>query len=76
MKKSLFQNYRLSQQIITLLHSYEGPDNYIYDIKWSPFHPALFALVYDTIKFSEFNLKGGTEVISIHLLFAFLKLLM
>ncbi|GBB83976.1 hypothetical protein RclHR1_10620001 [Rhizophagus clarus] len=51
-----------SPQTITPLYSFEGADDYVYDVKWSPIHPALFASVDGTGKFSLWNLNVDTEV--------------
>ncbi|CAG8778724.1 8452_t:CDS:2, partial [Racocetra fulgida] len=51
-----------SAQVIAPLHSFEGSDDYVYDVKWSPCHPALFASVDGTGKFSIWNLNVDTEV--------------
>ncbi|CAG8760953.1 8347_t:CDS:10, partial [Cetraspora pellucida] len=50
-----------SPQVISPLHSFEGSDDYVYDVKWSPCHPALFASVDGTGKFSIWNLNVDTE---------------
>ncbi|CAJ0913167.1 15505_t:CDS:2, partial [Entrophospora sp. SA101] len=39
-----------------------GADDYVYDVKWSPTHPALFGSVDGTGKFSVWNLNDETEV--------------
>ncbi|CAG8624025.1 5095_t:CDS:10 [Cetraspora pellucida] len=49
-------------QIITPLHSFESSDDYVYDVKWSPRHPAQFASVDGTGKFSLWNLNMDVEV--------------
>uniref|UniRef100_A0A1D1Z0P9 Cytoplasmic dynein 1 intermediate chain 1 n=1 Tax=Anthurium amnicola TaxID=1678845 RepID=A0A1D1Z0P9_9ARAE len=49
-------------QTITPLYSFEGADDYVYDVKWSPNHPALFASVDGTGRFSLWNLNMDTEV--------------
>ncbi|CAG8463596.1 9080_t:CDS:10 [Paraglomus brasilianum] len=51
-----------AQQTISPIHSFEGADDYVYDVKWSPRHPALFASVDGTGKFSLWNLNIDTEV--------------
>ncbi|CAG8509792.1 3071_t:CDS:10 [Funneliformis caledonium] len=51
-----------SPQSITPLYSFESADDYVYDVKWSPKHPALFASVDGTGKFSVWNLNVDTEV--------------
>ncbi|CAG8466029.1 3650_t:CDS:10 [Dentiscutata erythropus] len=49
--------------VIAPLHSFEGSDDYVYDVKWSPCHPALFGSVDGTGKFSVWNLNVDTEPI-------------
>ncbi|KAG9300617.1 hypothetical protein G9A89_005217 [Geosiphon pyriformis] len=49
-------------QNITPLYSFEGSDDYVYDVKWSPNHPALFGSVDGTGRFSIWNLNADTEV--------------
>ncbi|RIA97919.1 WD40-repeat-containing domain protein [Glomus cerebriforme] len=51
-----------SPQTITPLYSFESADDYVYDVKWSPKHPAMFASVDGTGKFSLWNLNVDTEV--------------
>ncbi|CAJ0858483.1 21919_t:CDS:2, partial [Entrophospora sp. SA101] len=51
-----------SPQTIAPIYSFEGADDYVYDVKWSPTHPALFGSVDGTGKFSVWNLNDETEV--------------
>ncbi|CAG8496009.1 23735_t:CDS:10 [Dentiscutata erythropus] len=51
-----------SLQIITPLHSFDCADDYVYDVKWSPRHPAQFASVDGTGKFSLWNMNMDVEV--------------
>ncbi|CAG8436538.1 6210_t:CDS:10 [Ambispora gerdemannii] len=51
-----------AKNIISSLHSFEGADDYVYDVKWSPNHPALFASVDGTGKFALWNLNSDTEI--------------
>ncbi|CAG8568573.1 1319_t:CDS:10 [Paraglomus occultum] len=51
-----------AQRTISPIHSFEGADDYVYDVKWSPRHPALFASVDGTGKLSLWNLNIDTEV--------------
>ncbi|KAG1047948.1 hypothetical protein G6F46_003186 [Rhizopus delemar] len=46
---------------ITPLYSFEHADDYIYDVKWSPTHPALFGTVDGTGQFDLWNLNADTE---------------
>ncbi|GAC94806.1 dynein intermediate chain [Pseudozyma hubeiensis SY62] len=41
--------------------SFEESNDYIYDVKWSPIHPAVFAQVDGTGKLEVFNLNVDTE---------------
>ncbi|CAG8675519.1 3724_t:CDS:10, partial [Gigaspora rosea] len=51
-----------SQQTIPPLYSFEGADDYIYDVKWSPTHPALFGSVDGKGNFAVWNLNNDTEI--------------
>lgn len=44
------------------LYSFEHADDYVYDVKWSPSHPALFGSVDGTGQFDLWNLNADTEV--------------
>ncbi|CEG70977.1 Putative WD40 repeat-like protein [Rhizopus microsporus] len=46
---------------VTPLYSFEHSDDYIYDVKWSPVHPALFGTVDGTGQFDLWNLNADTE---------------
>ncbi|KAK4513545.1 uncharacterized protein ATC70_005547 [Mucor velutinosus] len=43
------------------LYSFEHADDYVYDVKWSPTHPALFGTVDGTGQFDLWNLNADTE---------------
>ncbi|KAI9245500.1 WD40-repeat-containing domain protein [Helicostylum pulchrum] len=43
------------------LYSFEHADDYVYDVKWSPSHPALFGTVDGTGQFDLWNLNADTE---------------
>lgn len=43
------------------LYSFEHADDYVYDVKWSPTHPALFSTVDGTGQFDLWNLNADTE---------------
>ncbi|CDS03474.1 hypothetical protein LRAMOSA00876 [Lichtheimia ramosa] len=43
------------------LYSFEHADDYVYDVKWSPSHPALFGSVDGTGQFDLWNLNADTE---------------
>ncbi|KAK4055879.1 hypothetical protein OIO90_003136 [Microbotryomycetes sp. JL221] len=42
--------------------SFEGSDDYVYDVKWHPHHPALFASVDGAGKLNLWNINVDTEV--------------
>ena len=44
------------------LYSFEEADDYVYDVKWHPTHPALFGTVDGSGKFDLWNLNVDTEV--------------
>lgn len=44
------------------LHSFEGYGDYVYDVKWSPVHPALFASVDGSGRMDFWNINKDTEV--------------
>ncbi|XP_066582155.1 cytoplasmic dynein 1 intermediate chain isoform X18 [Prorops nasuta] len=44
------------------LYSFEHNGDYVYDVAWSPTHPALFAAVDDSGKLDLWNLNQDTEV--------------
>ncbi|KAJ1930004.1 hypothetical protein IWQ60_000668 [Tieghemiomyces parasiticus] len=46
----------------TPLHSFEAADDYVYDVKWSPLHPAVFGSVDGAGRFDLWNLNVDTEV--------------
>lgn len=45
-----------------LLHSFEDNSDYIFDVKWSPIHPALFSTVDGSGRLDLWNLNIETEV--------------
>lgn len=45
-----------------LLYSFEDGSDYMYDIRWSPIHPALFATVDGLGKLDLWNLNHDTEL--------------
>lgn len=47
---------------ITPLYSFDEADDYVYDVKWHPAHPALFGMVDGSGKFDVWNLNTDTEV--------------
>lgn len=49
-------------QNIVPLYSFEGADDYIYDVKWSPTNPALFGCVDGKGYFTLWNLNMDTEL--------------
>ncbi|XP_022327595.2 cytoplasmic dynein 1 intermediate chain 1-like isoform X28 [Crassostrea virginica] len=44
------------------LHSFEDNSDYVYDVQWSPIHPALFASVDGDGRLDLWNLNNETEV--------------
>ncbi|TFK74907.1 WD40 repeat-like protein [Pluteus cervinus] len=44
------------------LYSFDEADDYVYDVKWHPAHPALFGTVDGSGKFDLWNLNTDTEV--------------
>lgn len=51
-----------TQQTIPPIYSFEDADDYVYDVKWSPSHPAMFASVDGSGHFNLWNLNLDTEV--------------
>lgn len=50
------------------LYSFEDNSDYVYDVMWSPTHPALFACVDGVGHLDLWNLNNDTEV-SYHIYF-------
>ncbi|GAA5972888.1 hypothetical protein JCM21900_002252 [Sporobolomyces salmonicolor] len=48
--------------IVSPLFSFEEADDYVYDVKWHPHHPALFGSVDGAGRFNLWNLNIDTEV--------------
>ncbi|EFP76439.1 hypothetical protein PGT21_007611 [Puccinia graminis f. sp. tritici] len=48
--------------IIAPIYSFEEADDYIFDVKWHPCHPAMFGTVDGSGKFNLWNLNSDTEV--------------
>lgn len=44
------------------IHSFEDNSDYVYDVQWSPVHPALFATVDGMGRLDLWNLNEETEV--------------
>ena len=44
------------------LHSFEDNSDYVYDVRWSPVHPALFATVDGMGRLDLWNLNNDAEV--------------
>jgi dynein intermediate chain, cytosolic len=51
-----------SAHLISPLYSFEEADDYVYDVKWHPIHPATFATVDGAGKLDLWNLNTDTEV--------------
>lgn len=49
-------------QSVAPLYSFDEADDYVYDVKWHPAHPALFGMVDGSGKFDLWNLNLDTEV--------------
>ncbi|GJJ11242.1 hypothetical protein Clacol_005474 [Clathrus columnatus] len=49
-------------QYIAPLYSFDEADDYVYDVKWHPSHPALFGTVDGSGRFDLWNLNMDTEV--------------
>lgn len=46
------------------LYSFEDNGDYVYDVAWSPIHPALFTTVDGSGRIDLWNLNQDTEVIN------------
>ena len=57
-----FQEQKFNLQSTKLLYSFEDNGDYIYDVQWSPIHPAVFAAVDGMGKLDLWNLNKDTEV--------------
>jgi len=44
------------------VHSFEEADDYVFDVKWHPNHPAMFGTVDGSGKFDLWNLNQDAEV--------------
>lgn len=49
-------------QSIPYLYSFDEADDYVYDVKWHPSHPAIFGTVDGSGRFDLWNLNVDTEV--------------
>ncbi|KII85823.1 hypothetical protein PLICRDRAFT_115348 [Plicaturopsis crispa FD-325 SS-3] len=49
-------------QPVPPLYSFDEADDYVYDVKWHPSHPAIFGSVDGSGKFDLWNLNSDTEV--------------
>jgi dynein intermediate chain len=47
---------------ISPIYSFDEADDYVYDVKWHPAHPALFGTVDGSGRFDVWNLNTDTEV--------------
>jgi hypothetical protein len=61
--------------IIAPIYSFEEADDYIFDVKWHPCHPAMFGTVDGSGKFNLWNLNSDTEVSQTSLLWLLIILL-
>jgi dynein intermediate chain, cytosolic len=48
--------------MVAPVYSFEEADDYVYDVKWHPTHPALFGSVDGSGRFDLWNLNADTEV--------------
>ncbi|KAF5362334.1 hypothetical protein D9756_002585 [Leucocoprinus leucothites] len=51
-----------SSHLVPPVYSFEEADDYVYDVKWHPSHPAVWASVDGSAKFDVWNLNIDTEV--------------
>lgn len=51
-----------SPQVITPIYSFDESDDYVYDVRWHPSHPAIFGSVNGSGRFDLWNLNADTEV--------------
>ncbi|KAG8881574.1 hypothetical protein FRB97_009408 [Tulasnella sp. 331] len=51
-----------SAHTISPLYSFEEADDYVYDVKWHPSHPAMFGSVDGSGRFDLWNLNADAEV--------------
>ncbi|KAF7797184.1 hypothetical protein EIP86_008376 [Pleurotus ostreatoroseus] len=51
--------------VVPPIYSFDEADDYVYDVKWHPAHPALFGSVDGSGKFDLWNLNSDTEVPSV-----------
>ncbi|KAF8899594.1 dynein intermediate chain [Gymnopilus junonius] len=51
-----------SPHTVSPIYSFDEADDYVYDVKWHPAHPAVFAAVDGSGKFDLWNLNMDTEV--------------
>ncbi|ORY65615.1 WD40-repeat-containing domain protein [Leucosporidium creatinivorum] len=49
-------------KVVSPILSFEGADDYVYDARWHPHHPALFGTVDGAGKFDLWNLNTDTEI--------------
>jgi len=49
-------------QTVSPIYSFDEADDYVYDVKWHPSHPALFGCVDGSGRFDLWNLNTDTEV--------------
>lgn len=55
-------NKSTAAKMVSPILSFEGADDYVYDARWHPHHPALFGTVDGAGKFDLWNLNEDTEV--------------
>nr|XP_018261064.1 dynein intermediate chain, cytosolic [Kwoniella dejecticola CBS 10117]OBR83222.1 dynein intermediate chain, cytosolic [Kwoniella dejecticola CBS 10117] len=55
-------NVNTSTKASSAIHSFEEADDYVFDVKWHPHHPAMFGSVDGNGKFDLWNLNQDVEV--------------
>jgi hypothetical protein len=66
--KSL-QKQSTTPSVVNPLYSFEESDDYVYDVRWHPTHPAVFASVNGVGRMDVWNLNIDTEVRSSPILY-------
>lgn len=49
-------------QVISPIYSFDESDDYVYDVRWHPSHPAIFGSANGSGRFDLWNLNADTEV--------------
>jgi len=56
-------------KVLSPLTSFEEADDAVFDVRWSPVHPAIFSSVDGSGQFSVFNLNSDLEVLKNYFFF-------